>query len=383
MYFFKTVAGYRPFLPFVIPPSIFYTLTLIFGILSAYYGIISLMIAAAALGVLLTLAIKHNYFSLKKVFIFLLCFAFGAGRLLLTIHNRENLFPLYHVTLEGTVESVSFSKTAPWHYQITLNTKRIYNQHQWQKSPCTLSIYTYKKPHCSVSDLIHCSIDQIQLPKGDFKWYAYKEGIDASIFQKQITLSILKHPQHSFQRWISEKRKLLHIALSKKMKPKTFALFSSLFLGNRTTIKDDLEDQKPSFKLWGISHFLARSGLHLLIFIMILEKIISIIPTRFFFKQFFLLSISFIYFLFSWPSVSFNRAFYTFLFVKITALFALPLHSMHALAVVAFCILIKSPLQLFFLDFQLTFLLTLTLIWIAHTHHQRKILFTQKVASES
>jgi hypothetical protein len=62
------------------------------------------------------------------------------------------------------------------------------------------------------------------------------------------------------------------------MNTNTFALFSSLFLGNRTAIKQDLEEQKPLFKVWGISHFLARSGLHLLIFIMLLQNRIKINP---------------------------------------------------------------------------------------------------------
>ncbi len=378
---FTLAGGYRPFLPFNAPPAVLCALSLIAGITCAYLGLAATLTGSVLFLVAITACFLKKNLSLTKSIILVFCFSVGVVRFIQFTQYREKLFPLYHTTLEGRVQSISYSDNAPWHYQITLDVKRMYNNEQWKGCPCVLSIYTYKIPHCKIDDTIHCSIDQIQPPVGEFKWYLYKENLDASVFQKQMTIDVLHRPTYSFKRWIAQQRKSLHIALSKKLSPHAFALFSSLFLGNRTAIKQDLEEQKPLFKVWGISHFLARSGLHLLIFIMLLQKLLTLLPARFFLKQVLLIAISCVYFLFSWTSISFNRAFYTFIFLKTTTLFALPLHSMHAIALVACTLLLISPLQLFFLDFQLTFLLTFCLIWIAHTHHQRRMLFTQKIAS--
>ena len=45
-----------------------------------------------------------------------------------------------------------------------------------------------------------------------------------------------------------------------------FVFFHHFFLGNRACIKTELEETNEQFKVWGISHFLARSGLHLALF---------------------------------------------------------------------------------------------------------------------
>lgn len=349
------------------------------GILTAYFHLNIFILGSLFASTALFLVIKKRPL-LKKFCIFLLFFLAGFGRTFYFSQYRATLFPLYHVSIEGMVESITYIDSKPWRYQSLLKIKRIFSTQGWQNKTCILQLYTHKKPRFSVADTVHCSLEKIPAPEGDFKLYLYKEGIDATAFQPLIQSKVIHRPVYSFKRWVSQKKKTLHYRLFKKMNPSAFALFSSLFMGNRTSIKQELENHKPLFKVWGISHFLARSGIHLLIFIILLSRLLSLIPARFFIKHGFLLFCAFLYFLFSWPSVSFNRAFYTFIFYKMTTFLNIPLHSMHALALICLAILIQSPLQILFLDFQLTFLLTFSLILIAHTRHQRRLLFSQKLA---
>lgn len=374
-----SMPNYRPFIPFSLPFLVWATLLFIGGTIAAYYKINLLTLSAIIgfLGLFLWLK-KRSY--LKRFFIFSLFFIGGFSRTFHFIQYRATLFPLYHVSLEATVESIMYIDSKPWRYQTLLTVHRIFGHDGWQKKPCTIQLYTHKKPRFSVADTVHCSVERIPAPEGDFRLYLYKESIDATAFQPIVQTKIIHHPTYSFKRWVNQKKRILHYTLLRKMTPPTFALFSSLFMGNRSSIKQELEPQKPLFKVWGISHFLARSGIHLLIFIILLSRLLTLIPAPFLIKHSFLLFCAFIYFLFSWASVSFYRAFYTFLFYKITTFMNIPLHSMHALALVCLVILCQSPLQVLFLDFQLTFLLTFCLIWIAHTHHQRRLLFSQRLA---
>jgi predicted membrane metal-binding protein len=374
-----SISSYRPFLPLKFPFLVWSTFVFIGGILTAYFTLPLLVVGSIVGGVTLFLLFKNPPL-LKKFYIFTAVFLLGFGRTFYFLHYRTTLFPLHHVSLEGTVESITYNDSKPWRYQSLLKINRIFTTNKWENKPCTIQLYTTKKPQCAVADTIHCSLERINAPEGEFKLYLYKENIDATVFQPFVQTKIIHRPPYSFKRWISQKKKILHYRLLKKINSPTFALFSSLFLGNRVSIKQELELHKPLFKVWGISHFLARSGIHLLIFIILLSRLLSLIPAPFTIKHGFLLLCSFLYFLFSWPSVSFNRAFYTFLFCKVATFFTIPLHSMHVLALVCLLILFQSPLQILFLDFQLTFLLTFCLIWIANNRHQRRLLFSQKLA---
>ncbi len=371
--------SYRPYLSLSLPFLVKATVVFIGGIVAAYHHIPLLLLLPFGLGIHIYIGTKNPH--LLKTCIMLSCFFIaGFGRMFLCLAYQTSLFPLYHVSLEAAVESITPVDGNPWRYQTLLSVKKIFHDGAWKVRPCTIQLYSTKKPHCLVADLIHCSVEKVPAPEGDFKLYLFKEGIDATAFQPMVQIKILHRPSTSFKRWASKKRDALYRQFSQKLSPSTFALFSSLFLGNRTTIKQQLEPQKPQFKTWGISHFLARSGVHLLIFILLLSALLSLVPLPFSIKHLILFFCALLYAALSWPSISFNRALYTFVFCKIATLRSIPLHSMHTLALVCLLLLVISPLQIFFLDFQLTFLLTFCLMWIAQLRHQRKLTFSQRLA---
>lgn len=372
--------AYRPYFTPTFPAALKAVVAVIVGILFAFYRIPALFLAPVlvALG---TIVILKRHRLLKKFLMAGCFFALGFGRTWYVLEGRTTLFPLYHITVEAVAERCTrIDASSPWRYQTILTVKKVFHEGSWQEAPCTLSLYSTKKPPCRIDDTLHCAIERIPEPDGEFKWYLYKEGFDATAFQPIVHTKIIHRPTHSFKRWVDHQREKLYQRLSKKIPSSVFVLFSSLFFGNRASIKQHLEPCKPLFKNWGISHFLARSGIHLLIFLLLLSGILSLLPLPFFFKHAFTLCCVYLYSSLSWPTVSFNRALYTFAFCKLATLGSIPLHSMHTLALICLVFLLQSPLHLFFLDFQLTFLLTFCLIWIAQLRHQRRLTLPQKLA---
>jgi competence protein ComEC len=159
-----------------------------------------------------------------------------------------------------------------------------------------------------------------------------------------------------------------------KMSKKTSAFFSSLFLGYKKVDEREMSLLKEHFKWWGISHYLARSGLHMVIFSFVLHLFLRVIPITFLYKQIILLVLSLLYFFLSFPSVSFNRAFLTFLLFKMCILTQQQTHPLHLFTLTTFIILLINPWQLFFLDFQLSFGLTFALIWLNHLKSKQKLI---------
>ena len=100
------------------------------------------------------------------------------------------------------------------------------------------------------------------------------------------------------------------------MDKQTFLCFGSIFLGNPAT-KKQVEAMKSQLKMWGLFHYIARAGLHLVIFISIWMFILGLLPIAWWWRQWIMMLLATIYFMFTWPSIPFNRAFFTFLLTKI------------------------------------------------------------------
>lgn len=197
----------------------------------------------------------------------------------------------------------------------------------------------------------------------DFTRYLIKEQVDIIAFAKTFNYTLEHRPNWSLRRYVYTHKMRLLDSLKLKLSPPTFLFFTSLFLGNRACIKELLEDTNEQFKTWGISHFLARSGLHLALFIFIWHLIFSCIPLSFGVKQFILTLLSILYFILTWTSAPFTRSFALFMINKLFLCLRIPFNLLHALTCVCLCFLLYCPLYLFFLDFQLSFALTFALAW--------------------
>lgn len=362
------------FVPLFIHPLFILVFTLIIGI-TLQSMCASFFIPCI---VLLILGIVFYFIPWKSVEwrIFILCalggFSLGAFRLHQQVTHHEKLIQLFcnqSISCKGTITDICISQNNQKKHRITLSLSHFKNKNDpnfdWSPIEASVHIYTRKKPICNVEDSIE--IDDIifkqPLSNSDFNQYLIKEGIVATAFVQQFAPICKEQSSWKITSWIHAQKTRLLDALRNRFSQSTFALFTSLFLGNRSEEKAEQEQITQQSKNWGTSHHLARSGLHLVIFIYLLHSLLRFLPISVFAKEILLILLCIIYHLFSWSSVSFLRAFITFLFYKVCALLSFPSHVLHILTLACGLILFFNPMQLFFLDFQLSFGLTFTLAW--------------------
>lgn len=233
-------------------------------------------------------------------------------------------------------------------------------------------LYLNKRVDLQIGDEIEL-YDFVLKPNSNqsYAQYLMKENIAATVFATDLHYTLIRRPQCSFAKTVHTFKQELLERCRKKLSPKTFSFFSSVFLGNKDHEKKLMEGPKDSCKVWGISHYLARSGLHMVIFIYLWHLFLNFLPLPFLAKEIILILIGLTYHLLSWPSISFLRALMSFLLFKTCSLLQLPSPLLHLLSLVTIAVLLDNPSQLFFLDFQLSFGLTCALAWFSRVTIQK------------
>ncbi len=161
------------------------------------------------------------------------------------------------------------------------------------------------------------------------------------------------------------------LRISSKLLPTTSTLFKWLFLG-LSTHDEDVLYLKEHCKSWGISHYLARSGLHVGMMLMVWQSLLRHIPFPLLIKELLLLFILLITTVLSWPSISFSRAVSSYIFLKCYSLSRLSIHPFHVSFLTCFLFLCYNPLYLLSISFQLSFLGVFLLTWVQEIELLRK-----------
>ena len=249
-------------------------------------------------------------------------------------------------------------------------------QHPYLRQRITLSLknnpetllYVFTPQRIAVIPGDTLQINHIVISKNtqsEYEQYLTKEGISLSVFLKgEASYKVLALGTHSWNQKISYQRNRIVWALRKKLSKGTFALFSAIFFGYKHATKEDLADYKNLFKNWGLLHYLARSGLHVVIIIWLLQVFARMIPCAFTLKQVFMTLFITLYWLLSWPSTSFMRALITFFLYSWCVIVRWRSTFLHLLTLSCFFTLLLNPLQLFFLDFQLSYGMTYALAFM-------------------
>lgn len=273
------------------------------------------------------------------------------------------------VTIIGTVTGNSLSNSRMKHCFTIFAQESVDDNNKKKPINNTLQIYVAKKPSIKIGDQIAIHNVQLKAPGSTpFKEYLIKEGILTNLFLTNFSYKIIHRPSYSIHRWIWELRNNLVNNLAKKLTPPVYAFFCAIFLGNRSINKPETENISDQFKQWGAVHYMVRAGLHLVMFVGIWYALLSFIPINFAAKQIVMLIICFLYYLLSWSSIAFIRAFLTFIFYKFAMLLNLNTHSLHIITLITLFVLFLNPTQLFFLDFQLSFCVTFALAWFNHMY---------------
>jgi len=228
-----------------------------------------------------------------------------------------------------------------------------------------LLLYLKKPIKAQVDDTIQ--IYNLTLKKSGneaFNTFLQKERVAGSACLQELSYAHISHPYFSLMRTIAHIKKRTLSQLANKLSRPTCALFSAMFLGNTHTTTKEYRAIKNNFLVWGITHYLARSGLHLIIFLLIWSTLCNFLQISYIYKQFLLIMISSLYFILSWPTISFIRAFLLLLLYKACSIAKVPNNLLHLLSLITLFTLWNNPIQLFFLDFQLSFGLTGALSWL-------------------
>lgn len=197
-----------------------------------------------------------------------------------------------------------------------------------------------------------------------YQEYLIRENIWAIAHQKWLSYTTIKKPS-LFMQQIDELCSLPLRATNHTLSQLTHSLYLSIFCGKKIKSQTTTK-MKELFQYWGISHHLARSGLHLVILISLLLFLLSFIPCSNFRKQWLVIIMLFIYYAMTYSSVAFMRAFYMYIFYTLCKQLYIPSNPTHILLITTLLILSLNPHHLFFLDFQLSFSITLLILWFCN-----------------
>jgi competence protein ComEC len=319
---------------------------------------------AIVIVILLSWVTYFCYRRTQQFFLYLLFFVSGA--LLLQIHKISQEILLAHVgnneqTLQATITQIDEKATSSHPKSITKTILRLHVTH-----PTSFDILCYipSKTNLGIGDIVSLPYVTLKKTKDQsgkikqptFADYLLKERVLTSIFVKKRNIKCLANQSFSLTRAITTFRNRIYQRLQEKLTPEAFSYFSTLFLGKKHVGIREKTDHL--FNFWGISHYLARSGLHIALFVFLWKTLFDHLPLLFFVKHFLLILMCGAYYLFSWPSISFYRAASVFILFEFGIIFHQAVHFFHLLSLLCMMTLLLNPIQLFFLDFQLSFALT-------------------------
>ena len=365
---------YAQFNTIIIHPLINITICLMLGIWystgTSNLSMIGLILAACALAYWLT-----NESTRRALLCVVLSYtAFFVGVSLAT-HQRNTHAAVAKTLSAGPYEliarvtDIQASDKPQYPYTVYLELMKLkesMHESTWQQNNAAIAAYCHNMPFLEPDDVVHieeCTFSN-QNPKTGFNDYLIKSGINGTLFCHHLKYTLLQRPSYTFQKTISQIRSSVFDRARAKMSEKTGAFYASLFLGNCHTYKTYLKSMKTSFGIWGLSHFLARSGLHLVLFIFLWHLLLGYVPLRSRYKYLIMLMLNTIYLLLSWSSLSFMRSFAALCFYYGAQLSQQQPSTLHVITLLSCACLLINPMHLFFLDFQLSFGLTFALAWI-------------------
>lgn len=335
-------------------------------------AIISHVLIAIALSLILIFYLQKSSLLLQ-----------GAGLLfflllgnLLVRQQLDNFFHFFEQTkanvwnVHAQVEDTEKIMHPRYNHKVTLSVSHITDPQNNLHVPLNIIIHWYlharREPLCAGQQITLLNVAFCQPDNHHYARYLCREGVQTTIFDP-ITFLVQDTQVSNSLKMLQETRKTTFATTCAKAQQRSKLLLSSLFFGKKPTDKTSYCNIKHYFAFWGLSHYLARSGLHLVMFILLWGVLLRMVPVRFVIKELMLVAIVLAYSVLSWSSISFLRAFWMFITYKLCNIFLLRMNILSIIILVAFFTLLTNPLHIFFLDFQLSFLLTYALGWIGST----------------
>jgi competence protein ComEC len=262
-------------------------------------------------------------------------------------------------------------------YLLRLRVYQAFNRNDGRFDVPSFDLFCYSRDYLNirVSDVVSVRDIVITPPRNtassdisSYDDYLVKVGVLSSIFlYAGWQVHCLYRPPRSIHRSIAEWREQVYARCTQKLSPETRPYFGLIFLGYKQ--HKNIDRLRIMFNLWGLAHFLARAGLHIMLFIWLLGLMFRAIPIHLSLKNICMMIICLVYDLLSWTSLPFSRALLVFLLVKSGHLISRHVDSLHLLSICAIFFLLYNPSLLFFLDFQLTFAMTFIVLLLGRKNN--------------
>ena len=301
------------------------------------------------------------------------CLTCWAGYLIGLYHettweHKERALMAGPFTVQGYVSDVVPLQSRPYlaAVHITIETlEQSDNPYNYQQ--CTILHYIPCKQAPAVgSGATFTAIKPAKkMPAGEFANYVRKNNIVHQLFSKHdmaaynyTTQAAALTPQARYRQWLSTVRANFYHRITTALSPLSKLYAGLMFFGTKEAGSDDI---RILFSRWGLAHFLARSGLHIVIFVFLVSLLLRAVPVHSRIKDLFLFVICLMYDALSWSSVSFLRAWLIAILIIVRTFLGRHTSYLHLLSLSCISILAYNPCHVISLDFQLTYALTFAL----------------------
>lgn len=289
-------------------------------------------------------------------------------------YKSDQSFLKNRVIIKGTIEQISHSTLTRDQTYFIIKTQAIFNRKNSLYAPKKICVFLPGDLSEKMQESDEVTIYEIQLEQpssdSDYQRYLIKEGFWAAAHGTKYTQYSIKKKPMSLQ------RKIVTL-FQQQIHKKAASLFDPLFLGKKEKTIENLEIQHKS-TYWGIAHHMARSGAHLAILFGLIMLLLHYTQFAYLYRYTLCIFLLVGYALISQSSISFLRALCMILLHISTKIFGGVPSSLHTLTLTTLIVLFCNPMQLFFLDFQLSFGITYIIIWLFNIKNSKTIAFYRR-----
>lgn len=345
---------------------------LFFGICAIY---INFILLCCCLLLITTVFIKRQW-SLKIFSTLLLSIVIGNylhQQQINEFHDFKSKVNLNSFNVAGTVVDYNRIDNSAFKYRLIFCTDLFENQNKKINANKLIAVYTKKLASINIGEQIILKDLNFNFSgETNFENYLIKNQLTASVFTSELSFEKTKlAPAWSFAKY----RQMLLKKINYTMSDRTKIMFNSIFLGYKPENKNETLELKNKFQFWGIIHYLARSGLHLAIISTMWQTICTVLTIPILYSNLITLFFVLLFYLLTWSALPFIRALVLIACYRVCHFLEIQVHLLHLLNLSCIAILIYNPIALFFLDFQLSFILTYGLVFLNEITHAQKMSF--------
>lgn len=359
-----------------LPFSFYIVVGFLFGIYlySTKILLIALIMCVFIFCYLEKFSIRNSSLLIISIFVGNYCY----NKQISSFQNFKNQINHHNFDVTGCVIDYTKNSNNLFKHRLTIQAETFSNQIKSFKITKHLYLYTQKSPAVYIGDEILIKDLKFNLTdNGCFDNFLIKNNIAATIFTFKLNFKKKSNSTNTFsilkiKNLLKKYKNHLLKKINLKMNKQTATIFNSVFLGYKINHSFEIKKLKQSFQTWGTVHYLARSGLHLVIISTIWQTISNLFKIPFIFSNILMLFNMLIFYLLSWSAIPFWRALIVIMCNRIYQLWHLPIHPIHILNISCILMILKNPISIFFLDFQLSFLLTYGLVFLSELSYMKK-----------